>query len=128
MNKKRSGVLPSSLSQRLAQARELVRTQQAIHHSLVQLQERAKGVMPGAVLDQLYRAEMVSAAEYLTLKLAAGETENQAISDLRDVHGRENALPPLELMEPDLPQYSGPTRTARRPAKSGNVLRGHPLD
>lgn len=116
----------------LSKARELVRAQQALHHSLVQLQERAKGLMPRRLRDEALQAGRIDHAEYLTLALACGVTEDQARDDLRCTHraagGDPNGLPPWELIEPDLPQYSGPTRIARRPPKGGNTLRGHPLD
>jgi len=89
-------------------------------------------VLPRAALDRLYQAGQVDPAEYVTLRLATGETEQQAHSDLASAHAGvetvQGPLGPAELREPDLPQYSGPTRTARRPSKQGNVLRGHPLD
>lgn len=84
------------------------------------------------MLDALYREGKIDAAEYLTVRLAAGETESQAERDLANAHSSLGAAAPAlaepGLREPDLPQYSGPSRTARKVPKQGNVLRGHPLD
>jgi hypothetical protein len=68
----------------------------------------------------------------MTMKLATGDTEESARKQLTAAHAQaadvKEPLAAAELVEPSLPQYSAPKRVARRPAKKGPELRGHPLD
>lgn len=124
----------SSLSQShlLRQVRELVRVQQSTHANLVELQRTVAGLVPHAVLDRLYCEGAIDGEEYLTLSLAAGMSEEQATRNLSAAHakaGQEHWPHPMrETMEPDLPEYAAPKRSAKRPPKKGPELRGHPLD
>jgi len=124
----------SNLSQslQLKHLRELVRQQQALHHTLVQLQQTAAGIATRHLLNELYREGAIDEHEYLTFKLASGEDEAAARASLaktlKETETGKEVDPNSDLLEPALPQYSGPKRTARKPPKRASELRGHPLD
>ena len=96
------------------------------------MQQRVAGLMPRPALDRLYGSGEVDATEYVTLLVAQGQPEEHAIMMLGKAHAfeRNNAapLPEHQVIEPDLPDYNGPKRTAKRVSKRGPELRGHPLD
>ena len=132
MSKKQSAPEAQRASQFLRQARDLAGTQAALHYQLSQLQQRVAGLVPRRQLDRLYASGVIDGEEYVNLLLAQGWSEVDALSHLAKVHASPEAAgkadPFIEPIEPDLPQYSGPTRTARKPMKAGPQLRGHPLD
>jgi hypothetical protein len=121
-----------SRSQALPQVRELVRTQQSLHASLVQLQARVAGLAPRSALDDWYATGKIDGAEYVTIMLASGLDEGHAQDRLEAAHAASppegQPDPASAVIDPDLPQYSLPTRTVRRPPKRASELRGHPLD
>lgn len=123
---------PKSPSLALAKVRELVRIQQALHSSLVMLQQRTAGLATRRQLEEWYRDGKIDAAEFLTFVLATGASAAAAERALADAHA---SAPPLgtaelleDLIEPDLPDYSMPSRTPRRRPGKANEMRGHPLD
>lgn len=93
---------------------------------------RAAGLATRPQLDEWYKDGKIDGEDYLTLSLAAGRTEQEAMDALKAAHKKHSphgSIDPFkDLIEPSLPQYSGPKRTARRPVKRGPELRGHPLD
>lgn len=88
--------------------------------------------MPRPTLDKLYADGRIDAEEYVNLMLAGGAEEKDAIAAVHAAH--DNAAPdgwvhPKHMeIEPELPQYSRPTRTPRRRPSKPPTLRGHPLD
>lgn len=96
------------------------------------LQAKVAGLVPRPALDRLYGEGELDAQEFVTMLLAQGQDEETALSLLDKAHQdhRNNALPkPADMIvEPDLPEYAGPKRAARRVSKKGPELRGHPLD
>ena len=119
-------------SRQIQQIRGLVRTQQALHHHLVQLQQRVAGLAPRKLLDRLYSEAAIDGQEYLTIMLATGLSEATAQTALAAAHadGGQDGWPnpATDVIEPNLPQYSGPKRAARRPPQRDVGLNGHPLD
>jgi hypothetical protein len=93
---------------------------------------RVAGLATRQQLEQWYHEGKINGDELLTLMLAGGASEDDARDLLGAAHERlapPGQPTPDDTIEPDLPEYYGPTRRiARRPPKRASELRGHPLD